>query len=219
MGILKKGLANARYCSAGELSPLLNDPLFKTTGIGTRIFLAGTTGYVYWPGTQHVPNPPRLENGTPRCGSGTLGVTGDLKAMDPRYLQAVSLLGYGVSMCVGIGIPIPVLNEEMARYTSVSDKDIVCQVVDYSTDYPYPPKKKGGLGEVTYAELKTGKVNINGKEIPTASFSSISRAREIADQLKTWIKAGDFLLSNPVDLIPGPDTKKEILSTNPEFRR
>ena len=39
MGTLKPGMANANYCSAGELSPLFNDPYLKTIGIGTRIFL------------------------------------------------------------------------------------------------------------------------------------------------------------------------------------
>ncbi len=41
MGVLQPKLGNANYCSAGQLSPLLNDPLYKTIGAGTRIFLGG----------------------------------------------------------------------------------------------------------------------------------------------------------------------------------
>ena len=41
MGTLKPMAANANYCSAGQLSPLLNDPYYRTIGLGTRIFLGG----------------------------------------------------------------------------------------------------------------------------------------------------------------------------------
>ena len=44
MGVLKPNLGNANFCSAGQLSPLLNDPYYKTIGIGTRIFLGGGIG-------------------------------------------------------------------------------------------------------------------------------------------------------------------------------
>ncbi len=45
MGTLKPNLGNANYCSAGQLSPLLNDPYYRTMGLGTRIFLGGATGF------------------------------------------------------------------------------------------------------------------------------------------------------------------------------
>ncbi|NQT28556.1 MAG: hypothetical protein HQ570_03050, partial [Candidatus Omnitrophica bacterium] len=57
-----------------------------------------------------------------------------------------------------------------------------------------------------YAELKTGKITVNGKEVPTGAISSYPKAREIAAELKTWIKKGDFLLSEPVAEFPGPDS-------------
>src|SRR4030043_725368 len=85
MGVLKPKLANANYCSAGQLSPLLNDPYYKTIGIGTRIFLGGGLGYVAWQGTQHNPGAPRSENGVPKRPGGTLAVIGDLKQMSARW--------------------------------------------------------------------------------------------------------------------------------------
>ena len=59
------------------------------------------------------PGVPRSENGTPRSGAGTLCVIGDLKQMSPRYLVGTSMLGYGCTLTVGIGVPIPILNEEI----------------------------------------------------------------------------------------------------------
>jgi uncharacterized protein (DUF39 family) len=204
MGILKPNLSNANYCSAGQLSPLLNDPLYRTIGLGTRIFLGGGIGYVAWQGTQHNPGVPRTDKGVPKRGAGTLSVIGDLKMMSPRWLVGTSFLGYGVTLTIGIGVPIPILSEEILQYTMVSDADILAPVVDYSQDYP---NRQGGvLAEVSYAQLKSGHINLNGKDIPTASLSSYPRAMEIAQTLKSWILKGQFLLTEMVAPLPGPES-------------
>ncbi|MGQ9476045.1 MAG: homocysteine biosynthesis protein [Actinomycetota bacterium] len=200
MGVLRPNLGNANYCSAGQLSPLLNDPLFRTIGIGTRIFLGGGIGYVAWHGTQHNTDIPRADNGTPTRPAGTIAVIGDLRGMNPRYLTGYSILGYGASLAVGIGIPIPVLDEEVVRCAALSDADLRAPVVDYSVDYPQGTGRV--LGEVTYAELRSGRIVVEGKEVPTASLSSYNRAREIAATLKEWIRQGRFLLTEPVELLP-----------------
>ena len=207
MGLLKPKLGNANYCSAGQLSPLLNDPLYRTIGIGTRVLLCGTEGYVAWYGTQHNPDAPRLENETPRSGAGTLALVGNLKEMKPEWLRAVSYTGYGVSLSVAVAVPIPILDEEMMRYVSVSDEDLKAPVVDYSTYYPIG-EGEAKLAEVTYAELKSGAIQVLGKKIPTGCFSSYAKARELAGHLKELIKNGDFLLTQPVSPLPGPTAGK-----------
>jgi uncharacterized protein (DUF39 family) len=204
MGMLQPRLGNANYCSSGQLSPLLNDPYYKTIGLGTRIFLGGGVGYVVWNGTQHNPGVPRTAGGVPRSPAGTLAVMGDLKGMNPAWLKGASFTGYGVTLTVGIGIPIPVLNEEIFRYTLVKDEDIVSQVVDYSQSYPQV--QPGSLGEVNYKELKSGRITISGKRVPTGGISSYAKAREIAQLLKRWIAEGAFLLSEPVAMIPSADS-------------
>ncbi|MFH1995911.1 MAG: homocysteine biosynthesis protein [Candidatus Omnitrophota bacterium] len=201
MGSLKPGLGNANYCSAGQLSPLLNDPFYRTIGIGTRIFLGGGVGYVYWQGTQHNPGVRRLENGVPASPAGTLAVSGDLKQMSSKWLVGTSFQGYGVTLTVGLGVPIPVLNEEILRYTAVKDDQIVAQIVDYSVDYP--EGNKGSLGEVNYKQLKSGSISIKGKNVPTSSLSSYSKALEIATLLKQRIKDKKFFLSEMVQPLPG----------------
>lgn len=197
-------MGNANYCSAGQLSPLLNDPYYKTIGIGTRIFLGGGVGYVVWQGTQHNPTVKRKANGVPQEAAGTLAVLGDLKQMSPEWLRGTTLQGYGVTLTVGIGVPIPILNEEICKYTAVRDEEIWTQIVDYSQ--AYPQGRKQSLGEVNYAQLNKGKITIQGKEVPTGNLSSYPGAVKIAQELKEWIKKGDFLLSEPVAYLPGPDT-------------
>jgi uncharacterized protein (DUF39 family) len=201
MGVLRANLGNINYATAGQLSPLLNDPYYKTIGIGTRVFLGGGTGFVAWPGTQHNPDVPRTDKGVPTRGAAALCLIGDLKQMSPRWLVGTSMLGYGSTLTVGIGVPIPILNEEILSYTTVTDAEIFGAVIDYSGDYPN--LKEGILGEVSYAELKSGKVKLKGKEIPTASLSSYPRAVEIANTLKEWIIGGKFLLTEPVAPLPG----------------
>jgi len=204
MGVLKPRLGNANYCTAGQLSPLLNDPYYKTIGVGTRIFLGGGIGYVAWQGTQHNPNVLRGDNGVPRSPAGTLAVIGDLKQMKPQWLVGTSFLGYGCTLTVGIGVPIPILSEEILRYTSVTDSQIFTPVVDFSE--AYPQRKPDVLAEVSYAELKAGRIKIQDKEVPTASLSSYPGAVEIANTLKEWIINGEFLLTELVAPLPGVES-------------
>ncbi|MDD5730940.1 MAG: homocysteine biosynthesis protein [Candidatus Omnitrophica bacterium] len=204
MGALKPNMGNANYCSAGQLSPLLKDPYYKTVGVGTKIFLGGGVGYVAWHGTQHNPGVKRKENGVPCVPGGTLAVIGDLKQMKPQWLRGMSMTGYGVTLIVGIGLPIPVLNEEILKYAAAKDEEIYAQVVDYSQ--AYPQCVPGSLGELNYAQLKSGKVTIKGKEVPTGALSSYSKAKEIAEELKSWIKKGEFSLTEAVAPLPGAES-------------
>ena len=201
MGILKPELGNANYSTSGQLSPLLNDPFYRTIGIGTKIFLGGGEGFVAWQGTQHNPNVLRSENGVPKRLGGTLAVIGDLKQMKPQWLVGTSMLGYGCTLTVGVGIPIPVLSEEILQYTAVTDDDILAPVIDYSE--AFPKMKPDVLGEVSYAQLRSGKITVQDHEVPTASLSSYPKAVEIAGTLKEWIQSGKFLLTEPVSPIPG----------------
>ncbi len=204
MGVLKPNLGNVNYCSAGQLSPLLNDPYYKTIGIGTKIFLGGGVGFIAWQGTQHNPDVPRTEKGVPKRSAGTLAVIGDLKQMHPRWLVGTSMVGYGCTLTVGIGIPIPILSEEILEYTTVSDDQILAAVIDYSE--AYPQQKPDIIAEVSYGELKSGRVKIRGKEVPAGSLSSYLRAVEIATTLKEQILNGEFLLTQAVAPLPGVES-------------
>ncbi|MEZ5104916.1 MAG: homocysteine biosynthesis protein [Draconibacterium sp.] len=196
MGTLLPGMRNATYSTSGELSPLLNDPEFKTIGIGTRIFLGGTQGFVVWPGTQFHTTKPKNELGIPVTNAATIAVMGNLKEMSSDYIQAAYYEKYGVSMFVGIGIPIPVLDVEMAKRVSVNNSQIQTSVLDYGT--VGTPK----LGEVTYEELRSGSIKVGGKKIRTAPVASLAKARKIAQELKEWLQSGNFEVSKPVQMFP-----------------
>ncbi|HHN46776.1 MAG TPA: hypothetical protein ENN09_04970 [Planctomycetes bacterium] len=203
LGMLLPKFGNANYSSAGQLSPLLNDPFYKTVGIGTKVFLGGGQGYVFWHGTQHNPGVKRNEKGIPLGGAGTLALVGDLKQMKPEFLRGAGITGYGASLAVGFGLPIPLLSAEIAAYTAIKDADIQAPIVDYSSDYPNAVAR--AVGYADYASLRSGKITIDGREVYTGALSSYRKARDIACTLKDWISAGKFLLTEPVAPIPGPE--------------
>jgi uncharacterized protein (DUF39 family) len=190
MGTLLPRFGNIHYSGAGVLSPLSNDPNFEYIGIGTRIFLAGAQGYVMGPGTQH----------NPQNNFSTLMVTGDMKKMSSRFLRAATFHKYGPSLYLGIGIPIPMLNEKLAKSTAVRDRDITVPVMDYGI----ARRDRPSLKMVSYEDLKSGMIELNGKEVTTSSLSSFYVAREVARTLKEQVEKGEFLLSSavePLDLL------------------
>ncbi|MDP2181342.1 MAG: homocysteine biosynthesis protein [Actinomycetota bacterium] len=203
LGTLLPRLANATYCSAGALSPLLNDPTYRTIGVGSRIFVAGAPGYVAWEGTQHNPNQNRDEHGVPTAPSGTIAVIADLKAASPEFFSAATFTKYGVSAFVGIGIPIPVLDEEIAETLALTDEDLTATVFDYAVQH----RSRPSLGQVTYAQLRTGSIEVDGKQVPTGPISSLPKARAIAAELKRWIAEECFPLAPPLQQLPQPGSQ------------
>lgn len=207
MGALLPNLRNATYSTSGELSPLINDPEFRTIGLGTRIFLGGTQGFVVWPGTQFHTTKPKNEFGIPVTNAATIAVMGNLKEMSSEYIQAAYYEKYGTSLFVGIGIPIPILDVEMAKRVSINNSQIETSVLDYGTIGT--PK----IGQVTYKELQAGIIKIDGKKIRTAPVASLSKARKIANELKVWLQNGTFEITKPVKMFPQNTALKGLKET------
>lgn len=181
MGYLLPGHRNVTYSGAGCLSPLPNDPTYSVIGSGTPIFIGGANGTIVGEGTQHSPG----------AGFGTLMTTGNLKDMSTDFLRAATMTGYGVTMYLGIGVPIPLMNEDIVRHTAVRDEDLKTTIVDYGT----PSRDRPTVKEVTYAELKSGSVEINGEEVRTSPLSSFKKAREVAGELKKRVENGTFTMA------------------------
>ena len=187
MGKLLPHFGNAHFAGAGDLSPLSNDPDYETIGIGTRIFLGGGIGYIIGEGTQHSPG----------SRFGTLFVKGDLKQMSAEFLRGVTYEKYGTSMCVGLGIPIPILNEGLAKKTAISDAELLTDVVDYGV----PRRDRPKLRQVSYEEMKSGYVELNGKKVKCSPLASYYYANKIANTLKKWIQDGEFFLNPPAETL------------------
>jgi uncharacterized protein (DUF39 family) len=199
LGPLLPRLGNAVYSNLGAISPLLNDPDLQVIGIGTRIFLGGAPGMIVWEGTQHFPLQKRLPNRTPIGPAATLALIGDAKQMNPKWVRGCYFKNYGSSLMLGVGVPLPVLNEEVIRHCAVEDKDIVAPVVDFSI----PRRVRPTFGLVSYAQLKSGRITIEEKRVRVAPLASIYLSRQVAETLKQWISTGKFTLTEAVEAIPG----------------
>jgi uncharacterized protein (DUF39 family)/predicted transcriptional regulator len=199
MGKLLPRLRNATFSGAGELNPLMNDPDYETIGVGTRIFLGGTQGYVIGEGTQH----------DPQNQFGTLMVRGNAKKMTAEFLQGAAFTRYGTTLYVGIGIPIPILNEGLAKKTAIRDEEIFTNIVDYGV----PRRDRPKLGKVSYEELKSGAITIGGKKVRVSSLSSLKTAKKIAGTLKSWVEDGSFYLTAPVERLPVDSVFKPMRQT------
>ena len=207
MGTLLPHLKNASYSSAGELSPLLNDPDCRTIGLGTRIFLCGAKGYVVWNGTQFNCSKPLNDYGVPMGNTRTLALMGEMREMSTEFMRGAYFEKYGVTMYVGVGVPIPVLDEDMAARVSIRNSQIDTFIEDYGDECKL-------IGQVNYEQLRSGEIEFMGKKIHTAPLSSLAKARQIASILKSWIERGEFELTAPVRPMPtGTSLKglKEIL--------
>lgn len=210
MGTLLPGLRNATYSTSGELSPLLNDPEMRTIGIGTRILLGGARGYVVWPGTQYNTSKPVNTHGIPVGNARTIAVIGNLKEMSPDFLQAAYIDKYGTTLFMGIAIPIPVLDEDIARRVTIRDDQIETAILDYGS--PGTPK----LGQTTYAQLRSGHITVEGKKVRTAPVASLAKARQLADLLRQQLLAGTFEITRPVELFPAQASLRTLKETETE---
>jgi uncharacterized protein (DUF39 family) len=198
LGPLQPYLGNAVYSNPGAIAPLMNDPDLQLVGIGTRIFLGGGIGYVAWEGTQHFPLQKRLPNRTPIGPAATLALIGDAKQMQPQWVRGCYFKSYGPSLMLGVGVPLPVLREDVVANCAVSDRDLVAPVVDFSI----PRRVRPTFGLVSYAQLKSGRITIDGKAVRVAPLASLFLSRQVATELKQWIEAGQFTLTEPVAPIP-----------------
>jgi uncharacterized protein (DUF39 family) len=196
MGTLLPAFGNANFSTSGELSPLINDPELRTIGIGTRIFLGGATGYVAWNGTQFNTGKPLNDYGVPVGNAATLALIGDAKQMNTQFIKAAHFEKYGVTMFVGIGIPVPVIDEEIAMRVTIRNSQIETNIIDYGSG------KFEILGRIDYESLFSGEIALSGKKIRTAPLSSVKVAREIAELLKNEIAEGRFFITEPVALFP-----------------
>lgn len=198
LGPLQPHLGNAVYSNPGAISPLFNDPDLQLIGIGTQIFLGGGIGYIAWEGTQHFPLQKRLPNRTPVGPAATLALIGDAKQMDAYWVRGCYFKNYGPSLMLGVGVALPVLNEAVVVSCAVQDQDLVAPVVDFSI----PRRVRPTFGLVSYAQLKTGEIVIEGKPVRVAPLASMFRSQQVALKLKQWIEAGTFMLTEPVAPIP-----------------
>ena len=139
-------------------------------------------------GTQHSPD----------TGSANLSVRGDLKEMKSSFIKGGTIPGYGTSLFVGIGVPIPVLNKDIAKKTAIRNADIKTEIIDYGV----PRLTKPFVGEASYEQLYSGRVKVDGKKIKTSPLSSLKVTYKLLGELQQLIEDKQFYLTAKVASLP-----------------
>lgn len=190
MGPLKRGLGNLYFSGTGDISPLINDPELETLGMGSRIFFCGGDGYIAWEGTQSNPDQNRdPDSGLPVGPGLTLAAIGDLKGMQAEYMRPIFIRGYGISIYIGIGVAIPVLNEKIVKKLTITNDQIWTNLLDYATGET--------IGEVNYRDLLDGTVRVRNRRLACHSLTDYPKSIKIMEVLKKRIQMRQFLLTTP----------------------
>jgi len=138
-------------------------------------------------------------------------VQGNLKKMTGKFLRAAVFKGYGCTLYVGIGVPIPILNAQIAKNTGISNSEIFTFVLDYGI----PSRERPVLKKVSYEELKSGVIEINGRPVKTSPISSYSMAKSIAELLKREIESGSFFISEAVERLSLKESPNAMMQKKP----
>ena len=78
-------------------------------------------------------------------------------------------------------------------------------------DHDYTNGIARSYGEVSYAQLKSGEIEVNGKKVKTAPLSSVVKARAIAEILKKDIRKVGFSSINQLNCCRMVRTKANIV--------
>ncbi|MEY2859177.1 MAG: hypothetical protein RLZZ74_3490, partial [Cyanobacteriota bacterium] len=92
--------------------------------------------------------------------------------------------------------------EKVIQNCSLVDQDIVAPVIDFSI----PRRVRPTFGLVSYEQLQKGHLTIDGKSVRVAPLASKYRSLKVAQELKAWITAGKFTLTEPVAPLPSDRT-------------
>lgn len=130
--------------------------------------------------------------------------------MSGRYLRGATFHRYGTTLYVGLGLPIPIINERVAKTVSAKDSEIMTDLLDYGV----PSRNRPTVKKVSYEELKSGKVLVGDLEMRSSPLSSFRMAEEVAQSLRDWILEKRFLLNRPAELLPAERDFKPLLERN-----
>ncbi|MEB3200980.1 MAG: homocysteine biosynthesis protein [Synechococcaceae cyanobacterium] len=202
-GPLLGPLGNALVSCSGADSIGLAMPGLSLLGPGSPLLVAGAVGWVLGSGSAHQPQPRRLASGHACTPGAVAAVAADLHALDPRWLRACFFEGHGSALLVGVAAPIPLLDATVALQASIGDEALEAPVLDLSV----PRRIKPSLGVVSYGQLHTGFLELEGRRLPAAPAHSPRLAASIAAELISRLEQDRF----PLRLPPLPLSQRPTL--------
>jgi putative methanogenesis marker 16 metalloprotein len=120
------------FSGCGAMNPFQNDPGAKVLGVGTKILVNGSEGYIFGPGTRNDRLKPNMQT------------IADFKGMKPEYMGAFKT-SYGLENICSIAVPIPILNEEIFNQIMKSDFDVPLVILNVVG--------RNKLGQISYGDV------------------------------------------------------------------
>ena len=126
-------------------------------------------------------------------------VSVDLHGLRSEWLRPCFFEGHGAGLLVGLAAPIPLISEAVARQAACDDEDLEAPVLDVAI----PRRLRPRFGSVSYARLKSGRIQVEGHRVTAAPAHSPRLAEAIAAELIAWLQDGRFPLHLPVRPLSG----------------
>jgi uncharacterized protein (DUF39 family) len=186
--------ASALYSCGGAGSIGLTMPGLSLLGPGSPVLVAGAIGWVVGSGSAHQPQVRRLASGHARSPGATAAVCVDWQELDPRWIRACFFEGHGSALLVAMAAPIPLINGTVALQASVDNDALEAPVLDVSI----PRRLKPSYGGVAYSQLRSGRIDVDGRRLPVAPAHSPRLAAAIAAELVERLRGNRFPLRLPL---------------------
>ena len=149
-------------------------------------------------GSGHNPAARRQPGGHALSPGACAALEVDLHSLDPRWLRATRLDGGGSGLLVAIAAPVPLINAAVAQQAAAGDAELQAPVLDFAI----PRRVRPSFGTVSYAQLHTGELSLEGRRLTCAPGHSPRLAAAIAEELVERLQQGRFPLRLPVQPLP-----------------
>ncbi len=184
----------ALWSCGGAGSIGLTMPGLSLLGPGSPVLVAGAVGWVLGAGSGHQPGPGRQPGGHALTPGATVAVSVDLQDLHGRWLRPCFFPGHGSALLVAIAAPVPLLNPATALAAAAGPEQLQTPVLDVAI----PRRIKPALGSVAYAQLASGSIEVNGRQLRCAPAHSPRLAAEIATELVHRLQRNHFPIRLPV---------------------
>ncbi|MFM2079635.1 MAG: hypothetical protein RLZZ219_317 [Cyanobacteriota bacterium] len=191
-------LTTALHSCGGAGSIGLTMPGLSLLGPGSPLLVAGSIGWVSGAGSGHQPQPRRQASGHALSPGAAAAVEVDLHGLDRRWLRAWRMAGGGSGLLVAIAAPVPLINGVVARQAAIGDDRLEAPVLDFGI----PRRVRPSFGSVSYAQLHSGALDLQGRRLACAPGHSPRLAAEISACLVERLQQGRFPLRLPLQPLP-----------------
>jgi uncharacterized protein (DUF39 family) len=193
-GPLLGPFVNGLWTAGGAGSIGLTMPALAQLGPGSPVLVGGAIGWVVGSGSGHQPQPRRGRGGQARSPGAVAAVSVDLHALKPGWLRPCWFEGHGSALLVPIAAPIALLDAATALQAAAPDEGLEAPVLDVSV----PRRLKPGFGGVSYAALRSGRIEVAGHTLRMAPAHSPRLAEAIARELVLRLEQDAFPLRPPL---------------------